>query len=554
MKSSRFPARRPWAVGLPVLPLLPLFLAAAAGVLGAQTPDPITYDVTFPDLAAHYTHVEAHVPPGGQPTITMMMAIWSPGYYKVENYAQNVDSVRAMGPDGSPLAVQQTQSNRWQVDTHGNPMVTLQYRVKSDRKFVTADWVGDSLIVLCGAPTYMTLLNDQSRPAVVDLTLPAGWTSATSMDTASDHVPNHYQAADYDELVDSPIVAGELQTVQFDVAGKTHLLVDAGDVDGFDAEKAGRALYRYVNEAYRFWGFLPYKRYVFLNVFRPGGGGLEHKGSTLLTVQAKGTETTKGFERWLTFVAHEYFHAYNVKRLRPVALGPFDYEKAPETPSLWEAEGLTTYYADLLVERAGLARRSDWMDWMSTLIAQLQNTPGRLVQTLSQSSLDVWNSQASGVRMDQANTVSYYTTGTVVGLLLDAHIRDLTNDAKSLDDVMRAAYAKYSGAVGYTPEQFQAVASEVAGTDLTDWFHKVLDTTQELDYQDMLDWYGLQFTGVGNRTERWQLREVDKPTPDQQAHLQALLRPDTGTVAPPAPAVRPDTGGRRAFSSLPGAG
>ncbi len=156
---------------------------------------------------------------------------------------------------------------------------------------------------------------------------------------------------------------------------------------------------------------------------------------------------------------------------------------------------------------------------MSKLIADLQNTPGRRVQTLTESSLDVWKSQASGVKMDQEKTVSYYTKGPVVGLLLDAHIRALTGDSASLDDVMRAAYAKYSGAEGYTPEQFQQVADSVAHTDLADWFHKALDSTDELDYQEMLDWFGLKFAGVGNRTEqlgsawRWtSRRRIRRPT------------------------------------------
>ncbi|MDE3217657.1 MAG: hypothetical protein KGO03_14710, partial [Gemmatimonadota bacterium] len=262
------------------------------------------------------------------------------------------------------------------------------------------------------------------------------------------------------------------------------------------------------------------------NVFRPGGGGLEHKNSTLLTVQAKGMETPAGWNRWLTFVAHEYVHAINVKRLRPVELGPFDYEAAPTTPSLWIAEGLTTYYADLFVERSGLATEQDWLGWMSKLIADLQHTPGRRVQTLSQSSLDVWNSEASGVGMDQSKTVSYYTKGPVVGLLLDAHIRRLTHDSASLDDVMRAAYARYGGVRGYTPAQFQATASRVAGFDLRPWFHRALDTTGELDYREMLDWFGLAFSDTAGPTSTWRLEPVAHPTAAQAAHLAAILRPD----------------------------
>ncbi|HEX8724500.1 MAG TPA: hypothetical protein VF737_03815 [Gemmatimonadaceae bacterium] len=527
-----------------------LALAAAPLALAAQLGAPITFAVSFPNRAAHFAHVQGQFPTDGKPSVELMMAVWSPGYYQVENYADNVDSVRAWAPDGSALAVQRTQRNRWQVETGGAPSVNVSYRVKAARQFVTADWVGDSIIVLNGAPTYMTLVDGQSRPTVVNLALPAGWQSATSLDTASDGVANHYQAENYDELVDSPIMAGNLQWVQFEQAGKTHALVSGGQVGDFNAEQAGRALMRVVGETYRFWGFLPYKRYLFLNWFHPGGGGLEHKNSCMLTSNAKTLQTPAGFDDWLAFVTHEYFHAFNVKRLRPVELGPFDYENPPSTPSLWIAEGLTTYYADLMLARSGLVRQQDWTAMMSKLIAQLQNTPGRHVQTLSQSSLDVWKSEASGVRMDQERTVSYYTKGPVVGLLLDVHIRALTNDSASLDDVMRAAYAKYAGAQGYTPEQFQQVADSVAHTDLSDWFHAALDSTAELNYQEMLDWFGLKFADAGNKTERWALLPVDKPTPDQEDHLKAILLPDAQQNAPKGPVVpraKGDTG-RRGYS------
>lgn len=494
--------------------------------VSAQAPAAIHYAVTFPDLGAHAAWVSAEFPTGGTPTIELMMAVWSPGYYKVEHYARNVDSVSATGAGGAPLAVRKTRDNRWLVETQGGPSVTVRYRVKADRQFVTADWVGDSLIVLCGAPTFMTPVDGQSLPADVAYAFPPGWTSATSLDSAADRASGHYVASDYDELVDSPVIAGRLETFPFTVAGKTHLLVDAGATDGFDGARGAAALDRIVKQAYRFWGELPYPRYVFLNVFRAGGGGLEHRNSTLLTVQARGLETPAGFDRWLTFVSHEYVHAFNVKRLRPVELGPFDYEAGPTTPSLWIAEGLTTYYGDLFVVRAGLAGRQDWLGWMSKLIADLQHTPGRKVQTLAQSSLDVWNSEASGVGMDQSKTVSYYTKGPVVGLLLDAHIRALTHDSVSLDDVMREAYARYGGVRGYTPAQFQATASRVAGYDLRPWFRRALDTTHELDYREMLNWFGLQFSDTAGPTSRWALEPVAHPTRAQAAHLAAILRPD----------------------------
>jgi predicted metalloprotease with PDZ domain len=504
-----------------------LALAAMLGPIAAGRGQDVTkYTVEFPDLSAHAALVTATIPTDGHATLDLMMPIWSPGYYKVENYADRVRDVVARGRSGEPLAVDHATRNHWLITTGGLREVVVHYSVVAEQQFVTADWVGDSLIVLNGAPTFMTIAGATRGRAEITLNLPAGWRSATSLDTVRDGVRDHYRSADYDEVVDSPIIAGaNLRFHAFAAGNSQHTVVDAGAMDSWDSDRAAQDIARFVSEDRRFWGTLPYKRYVFLNVFRRGGGGLEHKNSTLLTSNASSESTPASYLRWLNFVSHEYFHAMNVKRLRPIELGPFDYEGAPKTPSLWISEGLTTYYGDLMVARSGLAGAPDFLGWMSALITQLQTTPGRLVQTLSQSSLDVWNSENSAVGMDRANTVSYYTKGPVVGFLLDARIRRLTNGRRSLDDVMRAAYKQYGGAHGFTPEQFRAVASTVAGANLDAWFRRALDTTDELEYDDALDWFGIEFAGGDDPKARWQLRVRPDASASQGAHLAALLVP-----------------------------
>lgn len=498
---------------------------SGSGIAGVGSAASVAYTVSF-DTAAHSATVVARFPTGGRPSLSLMMPIWSPGYYKVENYADRLSAMVARTASGDSLGVGLVSSNRWRIETKGAPEIVLTYHVVGEQRSVTTDWFGDSLIVLNGAPTFITIADSVPRAANITLHLPNGWRSATSLDSVPDGVPDHYRAADYDLLVDSPIVAaGNLRLRSFTVGASHHTVADAGDIDGWDSDRAARDLARVVAEDRRFWGTLPYHHYVFLSVFRRGGGGLEHCKSTLLTASASYASAPARYLDWLQFVSHEYFHAMNVKRLRPIELGPFDYEGAPKTPSLWISEGLTTYYGDLMLARARLTDASEFLQETSKLIGQLQNTPGRLVQTLSQSSLDVWNSENSAVGMDRATTVSYYTKGPVVGLLLDAHIRRLTNGRRSLDDVMRRAYARYAGAHGFTPEQFVAVASEVAGTSLTSWFHRALDTTEELDYTEMLEWYGLRFAGGDDPKARWTLQIVAAPTSAQRAHLAALFAP-----------------------------
>jgi predicted metalloprotease with PDZ domain len=493
-------------------------IVAVAALARAQPTARIVYTVRAPAPESHYLEVEATFPSAGREAIDLMMPVWSPGYYRVEPYAERVDGVSARSSGGDSLAVEHPQANRWRVRSGGASTVTLSYRVFCNERTVTTNYVGAEYGVINGAPTFITLAEAGPRPHEVRLELPRQWPKAvTGLDAAPDGRPNHFLASDYETLVDSPILAGHLVVQEFGVAGKPHYVAAAGDVAAWNAEDATRDLARYVEEVYRFWGFLPYDQYAFLLVFRPGGGGLEHKNSTLSTVAAR-----PGATSWagIGLLSHEYFHLYNVKRLRPVELGPFDFERPPRTGSLWIAEGVTSYYSGLLLERAGLRTRAEYLSALSQLIAQLQGAPGRLSQSVEQSSLDVWNNSNSGVNPN-ASTVSYYNKGEVLGLLLDAKIRRATDGRRSLDDVMRRAYERFSGARGYTADEFRSTAEEVSGLDLRGWFRRSVSSAEELDYTDLLECYGLRF--ADEVTVRWKLEPRSAPTESQQRNLAAWL-------------------------------
>jgi len=500
-------------------------LLLATPTVGAQRLAPLVYTVRSAQPATHVLQVQATVPTERRDSVDLMMAIWSPGYYRVEHYETRVSGFSARAADGTPLRVTQPAPNRWRVYSAKRPSFVIAYDVLAQERSVTLDWVDDTLAVLNGAPTFITIAEHAHRPHEVHLELAGLWKqSVTSLSPAADHAPNHYLAHDYDELVDSPIVAGDLHLREFTVGSATHVLASAGDMGAWDDAKAARDLAVIIEQHRRFWGKLPYPRYVFLNLFRRGGGGLEHLNSTLLTSSAGRVTSARGYVGWLEFVSHEYFHAMNVKRLRPVELGPFDYESPPNTTSLWISEGLTSYFGELLVQRAGLASMTDALTTLSVHIAHVQNAPGRLVQTLDQSSLDVWSGGVSGIGRDSTTTVSYYEKGPVVGFLLDARIRRLTNGRKSLDDVMRLAYARYAGARGFTAAEFQKVAEEVAGAGLAPFFTRALTSTEELDYTEALDWFGLRFaTGDPRAAGAWTLTVRPDATEAQRAHLLAWM-------------------------------
>jgi predicted metalloprotease with PDZ domain len=514
--------QKPCSLHLIVVATL-IWLTGLASI--GQAAEPITYTVKFPAPATHIAEVEAKFPTAKRPaneTIELMLPVWSPGFYRVEDYASRVQNLSAHTADGQALTVEQPTKNRWRIATKGAANVIVSYQLLCTGRSVTTNWVGEDLLVLNGAAAFITLADKVRRPHEVRLELPSQWKRAMSgLDAAPDGNPSHFRAADYDTLVDTPIVAGDLSVREFTVEGSRHQLVDAGDYKKWDGQRGAQDLEKIVRAAKAYWGVLPFKRYVFLNVFRQGGGGLEHSNSTLLTSSPNMTTPTL---RWLSFVSHEYVHAFNVKRLRPVELSSFDYERPPNTSSLWISEGLTTYGADLVVARAGLCNTQEFLSMLSSHITSLQNAPGRLKQTLAQASFDVWSSGTSGVGRDTQNLISYYVKGPVIGFLLDAKIQRATAGKKSLDDAMRLAYKRYSGARGFTPEQFRQTAEEVAGIDLKAAFRQWLDSTEELDYTEALDWFGLRFAEDAQPAKAWQLAVRADATAQQQSRLQTWLK------------------------------
>jgi predicted metalloprotease with PDZ domain len=474
-----------------------LFISLGA----AQPPEPIYYTVRIPAPQTHYVEVEARVPTAGQPRVELMMAVWTP--YVIREYAKNLEGVTARAADGRPLAVEKSRKNRWRIETAGADPILVSYRVYCHVMGVQDNWVDDEFALLNGAPTFLTLSGAAARPHDVRIVLPPAWkTTATGMPPAPGE-PNHYRAPDYETLVDSPIVAGNPEVHEFAVDGKPHYLVDVGEDGVFDGGRAARDLARIVREDARLWGGLPYDKYLFLNMLTGGGGGMEHSNSTALMSDRWNTRTRRNYLRWLDLASHEFFHAWNVKRLRPAELTPGEYETEPYTTSLGVAEGFTSYYAPLMVRRAGLSTEEELLDSLSRTIRELQTTPGRLVQSLSQSSFDTWIKFYRPDENSGNTAISYYTKGAVAGFLLDARVRTATHGAKSLDDVMRVALARNPTGGGYTPAAFRAAASEVAGTDLSAWFAQVFDSTGELDYQEALDWFGLRFAGESPNRQAW---------------------------------------------------
>jgi predicted metalloprotease with PDZ domain len=494
----------------------------APGVLGAQakTLDPLRYTIRIPEPTSKTFNVEIQVPTEKRDSVILMMAIWSPGMYNLQNYANQVSAFSAKTADGTLLDFSKPTPSRWVVKTGGRPSVTVSYTLAAPRGSNLSNGVNDSSLVIVGPAAYITLVEQAHRPVDIRLELPVTWKPAvTSLDVAPDAQPNHFIAPDYDILADSPILAGiHMSSGAFTVGGAKHSWVYLGNAE-WDANKAALAMTPLVEEHLRFWGALPFRKYVFLNILTggSGGSGIEHLNSVAITGGGKEPVTPEARFRNASFISHEYFHAMNVKRLRPVELGPFDYEHSPVTTGLWVGEGLTSYFGDLLAARSGVGTPQDWLTLTSKHITDLQNSPGRLLQTLEQSSSQMFE------RLPRNQTVDYYVKGPVVGLILDAHIRKMTSGKKSMDDVMRLEYKRWSGEHGYTGAQFNQTVSDAAGFDLGPLLHSLIATTEEIDYTELLEWFGLRFIPNADPAKEWTLEIRADATAAQKNHFAAFM-------------------------------
>ncbi|MDP2321685.1 MAG: PDZ domain-containing protein [Acidobacteriota bacterium] len=478
-----------------------LLALISSGSLSAQALEPIRYTLRFPAPHTHYFEVEAAIPTAGRPEVEVYMATWTPGSYLLREYQRHVEAVTASAGSNA-LAVEKSSKNRWKIQTTGARSVTLRYRVYGREMTVRNNWVEAGFAMLNGAPTFITLVERAARPHEVRVELAPTWKSVQTALLPVTGTPNTFRAEDFDTLVDSPIIIGSPVTREFTVDGKKHVLVLEGDPSLFDADRAAADVKKIVEAGRDVMGPLPYPHYYFLNMVVETGGGLEHKNSFLTMSSRFTTRTHRAYQGWLGLVAHEFFHAWNIKRLRPVELGPFDYENENYVKTLWVAEGFTDYYAEVLPRRAGLATRDEFLDGLSDQIEAVQTTPGRLVTPVDMSSYDTWIKQYRPDENTANTSVNYYPKGAVIAFLLDAKIRQSSNAARTLDTGMQWAMQRYSGDKGFTPDQFYQVMSEAAGTDLKGWFARAAESTDELDYSEALDYFGLRFRPVDTRSAR----------------------------------------------------
>jgi predicted metalloprotease with PDZ domain len=453
----------------------------------------ISYKVSMSKPWTHLLEVEMRLSTAAMPDkAELKMPVWTPGSYLVREYARHVQDFDVKDGAGTALAWRKISKNTWQVDSKGAKELVATYKVYANELTVRTNELNDEHAFWTNAALLMFPKGQLGAPSTVKVEPYKEWKVATGLPKV-DGQANTFKAENYDILYDSPFEVGNFVEIPFTVQGKPHRYVING-VGNYDPQRLAEDTAKIIEESYKIFGDLPYNDYTFILNLK-GGGGLEHLNSTALQANRFAFKPDTRYKSFLGLVAHEFFHAWNVKRIRPDALGPFDYENENYTRLLWVAEGATAYYEGVLLRRAGLITEKELLDAKATAIEQLMARPGRFETSLEEASFDAWIKYYRPDENAVNNQISYYDKGEIVNMMLDVTIRTSSNGAKSLDDVMRYLYEEFSKkGKNFTPADYQKVSEMMAGKSLEDFFSKYVRGTDEIDFAGIMSGLGLQVT------------------------------------------------------------
>ncbi len=452
----------------------------------------IHYQVAMPLPSSHLFEVTLQVVGWSVSVLDLKLPVWTPGSYLVREYAKHLQDFSAYS-GGNILPWCKLGKNHWQIETDGVSEITVKYRVFANELTVRTNHLDNSHGYFNPAALCFYLPGFADRPIAIEIIPPLGeWRVTTPLPPVAGQV-NVFEAVDFDTLVDSPFEIGYHKLYEFEVLGKSHELAIWGQGNA-DADRIIPDLQKIIQVEAGMFGGLPYERYVFLlHLASTGAGGLEHKNACTLNYSRFGFRAKDKYDRFMQLVAHEFFHLWNVKRLRPKGLEKFDYDGENYTPSLWFSEGTTSYYDLLIPLRSGIYDAKSFLHNLGKEISRFLTIPGRKVQPVSESSFDSWIKLYRQDANSNNSQISYYLKGELVSLLLDLLIRERHENKRSLDDVMRQMWSEFGKEeIGFTPSQLQQAIESVAGMDLSDFFACYIDGTDELPFDKYLEPFGLQ--------------------------------------------------------------
>lgn len=449
----------------------------------------IDYTVKVADIPGQLFHVTTDIRNINQPALELSLPVWSPGWYVIENYAKNILRFRVTEPGGRQLRPALVRKQTWRIDTRGISRITVEFDYRAVVLAANQARIAPDYAFFTGTQLFLLPEGHRSRPSVVRFDVPSGWRIASGLDDTAD--PTVFTAPEYDTLVDQPTLMGQFDVTRFMVDGKPHDFV-ANPVGVFSAEKT-RALIGHLTKLAetqgRIFGGLPYRKFVYFYFFRPAEASavvLEHQNSY---VALWNTGAPAQPDDMVAQASHEFFHVWNVKRIRPVQMWPYDYARENETPLLWVSEGFTTYYGSLASYRAGLKDARSFVDEVARTIAELEGNEARRYISAADSSTSTW------IVYDNPPpfSISYYTQGRNLAALLDLSIRHDTRGASGLDDVMRTLFTDfYQRGRGFSTEDLIRVINRITRNSYEGFFSRHVSGTDVPPYETIFGYAGYQ--------------------------------------------------------------
>lgn len=459
--------------------------------LTSTTFSQVNYTLRMSKPQNHYFEVEMDIQGISDKTVEIKMPVWAPGSYLVRDFSKNVNIVKAFNEKGESLIVEKTKKNTWKINKGNAKKVKVKYEVYSFELTVRTSFLDLTHGFVSGTGIFMYVEKLRNQAGKLEVFPHSTFkTISTALSKNSDGFSadgsTTFSYSNYDQLVDCPIEIGNQEVFEFKSKGVNHTVAMYGE-GNYDIEQLKIDMAKITAAATDVFGQNPNKEYVFIvhNV-TDSQGGLEHVNSTTLSVNRWGYSPDK-YNRFLTLVAHEYFHLWNVKRMRAIELGPFNYDEETYTSLLWVMEGFTSYYEDLIMYRAGFFSKEEYLATLSSTLNYVEGSEGSRVQPVAHASFDAWIKAYKPNENSANTTMSYYSRGGLIAAVMDAKIVTKFKEKKSLDGFLQQVYAEFFVKLdrGFSASEFEKMFSKYMEEDMSDFFKKYVYDTQIPNYKEI---------------------------------------------------------------------
>ena len=460
----------------------------------------IRYTLSMPEPHTHLFQVEMRLE-GARGKEIVAMPVWTPGSYLVREFARNVQDVKAFSADGAELTIKKQDKNHWAVQGKRGQDIIVKYRVYAFEHSVRTSYLDSDHALVNPASVLMYWEKNLNRKHHLHVDLPEAWSSITTA-LKPFNVPGNvdFTAANYDELVDSPLELGNQKILEFEVLGKPHVIGVYGYSNYIDSVLINDFTKIMEAEA-KIFGSLPYDRYAYILHLEEGRGGLEHSHSSVNFIRRWSFNDDKRYKSFLALIAHEFFHTWNVKRLYPTGIASFDYDAENYLDELWMAEGVTSYYDEMILQRVKIRDKDEYLDVVKDEINTLERRPGKLHQSVAESSFDAWIKYYRHNEHSNNSTISYYNKGHLIGMLLDIKMLNATDGQAGMDAAVSKLYRDFAEkGKAYTTKDVQVTCEQVSGLKLESFFKNYVYGVTPLPYAEVFQLAGVELDSTEEKS------------------------------------------------------